>query len=115
MRKSLLSILLSAALIIALFTGCGSGSGPTLPSFDLYSSSISGTVEYVDGQNCRIVVVEEDDHYSEDTTIQVTYASVDGKASVEVGDKISFRYNYIEDVTEYNSLPHITIERVHVG
>ncbi len=115
MRKSMISILLIAATVMTLFAGCGSNSGPTLPTLDLYSSSLTGTVEYVDGQSCRVSITEGDDHYDEETSIQLTYSKAEGKALAEVGDKVSFDYNYIEDVADYNGLPHITVEQIKVG
>ncbi len=115
MRKCSFLILLSAMLIAVLLTGCGSDSGPTLPTLDLYGSSLTGTVEYVDGQNCRVVIVEGDGHYDPKTTIQLTYSTVKGKDTIEVGDKVSFDYDYVTDVADYNNLPHITIEQVNVG
>ncbi len=114
MRKSPFLILLSAVLIVVLFAGCGSGSGPTLPALDLYSSSLSGTVENVDGQNCRVVIAEGDSHYDTESVIQLTYTTLSGKDTLAVGDKVSFDYNYIEDVADYNSLPHITVDQVKV-
>lgn len=112
MRKSPLLILLSAALVAVLFTGCGSK--PSLPTLDLYGSSLSGTVEYIDGQNCRVVVTEGDGHYSTETVIQLTYSTLSGKDALAVGDKVHFDYDYVENVSDYNGMPHITIERVNV-
>lgn len=114
MRKAFVSIFSAAVLMVTLLAGCGSA--PTLPTLDLYSSSLSGTVEYLseEGQSCRMVVVEGDSHYKEKKVVQVSYSSVKGKDTVSVGDSIRFDYNYIDNVTDYNGLPHITIEQVTV-
>ncbi len=112
MRKSPLMILLSAVLAGVLLAGCGSG--PTLPTLDLYGSSLSGTVEYVDGQSCRVEVTEGDSHYSTETVIQVTYTTLKGKDTLAVGDKVHFEYDYVKNVSDYNGMPHITIEQVKV-
>ena len=112
MRKFSLLLILSA-LILGLFSGCGSA--PTLPALDLYGSTITGTVEYMDGQSCRILVTEGDSHYDTETQVQITYTSIVGKDALAVGDKITVEYDYVKHVTDYNGLPHITVEQIHIA
>lgn len=111
MRK--ISLVLLCAALLALLAGCGSE--PTLPTLDLYSSSLTGTVEALDGQSCRILVTEGDGHYDTDTQVQVSFSAVDGKAQLAMGDQIRVEYDYVKDVTEYNGLPHITVERISIA
>lgn len=112
MRKLPLLLILSA-LILGLLSGCGSE--PALPTLDLYGSSITGTVEYMDGQSCRILVTEGDSHYDTETQVQVTYTAIDGKAALAVGDEITVEYDYVKNVTDYNGLPHITVEKIRIA
>ena len=114
MRKSIIALILTAALTAALFTGCGFGSAPTLPSVDLYSSTLSGTVQYISGQDCRVVISDGDSHYDDGDVIQVSFSSVAESKPVEAGDRVTFEYDYIKNVTEYNDLPHITVDEITV-
>ena len=41
--------------------------------------------------------------------IFVTYASLDGSKSVQVGNTVTFTYSYATDVTERDGTPHISV------
>ena len=110
MRK--ISLVLLCAALLALLSGCGSE--PTLPTLDLYRSTLTGTVETLDGQSCRILVTEGDSHYDTDTQVQVSVSSVDGKDQLAGGDQIRIEYDYVKNVTEYNGLAHITVEQISI-
>ena len=121
MRK--FCIVLTAVLLFGLLTGCGlieTDNPPTLPKLDLDSSKLTCTVEYVNGRTCRISVLADDGHYRAATekrsadVLFVTFTSLEGKKSVQVGDTVTFTYSYTTDVTERDGKPHITVRTIHV-
>ena len=115
--------LLALALALCALCGCGlieTDTPPTLPKLDLSGSTLTGTVEYVNGRTCRILVTQGDSHYNAATekreadAIFVTFSTLEGSKSVQVGDTITFTYSYTDDVSERNSEPHITVNRITV-
>ena len=122
MRKKLICLILSALMLMSALTACGGDSDPTLPKFSLDASSLTGTVDYINGRTCRVVVTEGDSHFDgtdEDgdpgDTIQVTYTTLDGSKGLKVGDSVSFSYHYTTDVSEKNGDPHITVNQLTVN
>lgn len=126
MHKKLLCLILTALMLVSALTACGSDSGPTLPKIDLDSSSLTGTVEYVNGRTCRVRITEGDSHFDgphensrgemvDGDTIQVTYTTLDGSKSLKIGDSIRFSYHYASDVSEKNGDPHITVNQITVS
>lgn len=122
MRNHILR-LTAFVLSLCLLTGCGlieTDTPPTLPKLDLASSSLTGTVAYVNGRTCRVVITEGDSHYDAATErydadeIFVTFSTLDGSKSIQVGDTVTFTYSYTEDVSERNSEPHITVKSITV-
>lgn len=122
MRKKLLR-LLALAMAACVLCGCNiieTDNPPTLPRLDLATSTLTGTVEYVNGRTCRILVTEGDSHYDAATekreadAIFVTFSTLEGSKSVQVGDTITFTYSYTDDVSERNNEPHITVNRITV-
>lgn len=122
MRKTFLHML-ALALVLCSLCGCGlieTDNPPTLPKLDISTSTLTGTVEYVNGRTCRVIITEGDSHYDAATedreadAIFVTFATLDGSKSVQVGDTITFSYSYTSDVSERNSDPHITVNRITV-
>ena len=122
MRK-LIALLLAAMLAMTALCGCNIleiGTAPTLPKLDYDSSTLTGTVEYVNGRTCRISVQEGDGHYRAATetrkadVIFVTYTSLEGSKSVQVGSTVTFTYSYTTDVTERDGEPHINVRILNV-
>lgn len=122
MRKSVLTIL-ALTLAMCLLCGCNIleiGTPPTLPRIDISTSTLTGTVAYVNGRTCRVIITEGDSHYDAATErydadeIFVTYSTLVGSKSVQVGDTITFTYSYTQDVSERNNEPHITVNKIKV-
>ena len=84
-------------------------------------STLVGTVEYVNGRTCRVLVTQGDSHFdaaSEDEeadVIQLTFTNLEGSKSILVGDTVRFEYDYVSQVSEYLGSPHITVNQVYVG
>ena len=118
MRK-LIALTLAALLAMTALCGCNileAGTVPTLPNLGYDESTLTGTVEFVNGRTCRISVLEGDGHYRAATekraaqVLFVTYSSLEGEKSVQVGDTVTFTYSYTEDVTERDGEPHISVQ-----
>lgn len=123
MRK-LIALTLAAVLAMTALCGCNIleiGTPPTLPKLDYDSSSLVGQVEYVNGRTCRISILEGDSHFDAATekrdadVLFVTYSSLEGSKSVQVGNRVSFDYSYTTDVTERDGEPHISVKVLNVG
>lgn len=123
MRK-LIALMLAAVLMTSVLCGCNileMGEAPTLPKLEYDGSSLTGKVEYVNGRTCRISVLEGDSHYDAATekrsadVLYVTYTSLEGSKSVQVGSTVSFSYSYNSDVTERDGEPHISVRVLRVG
>lgn len=128
MKKRILALMLCLALAAGALCGCNileTDDPPTLPKLDLYSSELTGTVEYVNGRTIRITVTVGDSHYDgpyvnskgnevAGDTVQVTYTDIKGAKTVSVGDTVSFSYDYVNDVSERNGDPHITVKTIKV-
>ena len=117
MRK-LIALTLAALMAMTALCGCNileMGTAPTLPRIDYDESTLTGKVEFVNGRTCRVSILEGDGHYDAATekreadVIFVTYASLEGSKSVQVGNTVSFTYSYTTDVTERDSTPHISV------
>ena len=117
MRK-LTALILAAVMVMTVLCGCNileMGTPPTLPRINYDESAITGKVEFVNGRTCRISILEGDGHYDAATekreadVIFVTYASLDGSKSVQVGNTVTFTYSYATDVTERDGTPHISV------
>lgn len=117
MRK-LIALTLAALMAMIALCGCNileMGTPPTLPKLDYDESTLTGKVEFVNGRTCRVSILEGDGHYDAATekreadVIFVTYASLEGSKSVQVGNTVSFTYSYTTDVTERDSTPHISV------
>ena len=117
MRK-LTALILAAAMMMTILCGCNileMGTPPTLPKLSYDESTLTGRVEFVNGRTCRISILEGDGHYDAATekreadVIFVTYASLDGSKSVQVGNTVTFTYSYATDVTERDGTPHISV------
>ena len=117
MRK-LIALTLAAVMAMTALCGCNileMGTAPTLPKLSYDESTLVGQVEYVNGRTCRISILEGDGHYDAATekreadVIFVTYASLDGSKSVQVGNTVTFAYSYATDVTERDGTPHISV------
>ena len=117
MRK-LIALTLAALLAMTALCGCNIlelGTAPTLPKINYDESALTGKVEFVNGRTCRVSILEGDGHYDAATekreadVIFVTYASLDGRKSVQAGDTVTFAYSYTTDVTERDGTPHISV------
>ena len=118
MRK-LIALTLAALLAMTALCGCNileMGEAPTLPRLEYDVSTLTGQVEFVNGRTCRISILEGDSHYDAATekreadVLFVTYSSLAGKQSVQVGNTVTFTYSYATDVTERDSDPHISVK-----
>lgn len=118
MRKQIAWIL-AAVLAMTALCGCNileMGEAPTMPKLGYDESTLTGKVEFVNGRTCRICVLEGDSHYDAATekrdadVVFVTYASLEGSKSVQVGNTVTFTYSYTSDVTERDSEPHISVK-----
>lgn len=128
MKKRIFALALCLVMAASALCGCNildSDNPPTLPKFNMDSSELTGTVEYVNGRTIRITVTEGDSHYDgpyvnskgnevSGETVQVTYTDLKGAKSVGIGDTVTFTYNYITDVSERNGDPHITVKTLTV-
>ncbi len=123
MRK-MLALMLALALAMTALCGCNIlelGEAPTLPKLDYDKSTLTCKVEFVNGRTCKVSVLEGDSHYDAATerraadVIFVTYTSLEGSKSVQVGDTVSFTYSYNTDVTERDGEPHISVRILNVG
>lgn len=110
-------IMLCVTLALVLLAGCSIEmiSMPELPELKLGKSQLTGTVEYINGRTCRVVVTEGDSHFDADDIIQLTYTNLAGSKTVAVGNQVRFEYDYTTQVAEYLGSPHITVNQVHVG
>lgn len=118
MRK-LIALTLAAVMMMTVLCGCNileMGKAPTLPRLNYDESTLTGKVEFVNGRTCRISILEGDGHYDAATekrsadVVFVTYTSLAGSKSVQVGNTVTFTYSYTEDVTERDSEPHISVK-----
>ncbi len=123
MRK-MLALMLAALLAMTALCGCNileMGEAPTLPKLNYDESTLTGTVEFVNGRTCRVSVTVGDSHYDAATerrdadVIFVTYTSLEGSKSVQPGDTVTFTYSYNTDVTERDGEPHISVRILNVG
>ena len=123
MRK-LLALILTAVMAMTALCGCNIlevGTPPTLPKLNYDESTLTAQVEYVNGRTCRISVLADDGHYRAATekrsadVLFVTFTSLEGKKSVQVGDTVTFTYSYTTDVTERDGKPHITVRAIRVS
>ncbi len=117
MRK-LIALTLAAVVAMTALCGCNIlelGTAPTLPRINYDESTLTGKVEFVNGRTCRISILEGDGHYDAATekrdadVIFVTYASLEGEKSVQMGNTVTFTYSYATDVTERDGTPHISV------
>ena len=117
MRK-LIALMLAAVMVMTVLSGCNileMGKAPTLPKLGYDESSLTCKVEYVNGRTCRVSILEGDGHYKAATekrdadVIFVTYATLEGNKSVQVGNTVTFTYSYTSDVTERDGTPHISV------
>lgn len=122
MRK-LIALMLCAVLMLTL-CGCNIlelGTAPTLPKLSYDESTVTCQVEYVNGRTCRVSVLEGDSHYRAATenraadVLYVTYSSLEGSKSVQVGDTVRLTYSYTTDVTERDGEPHISVRVLEVN
>ena len=117
MRK-LTAFVLAAVMLMSILCGCNileMGTAPTLPKIHYDESTLTGKVEFVNGRTCRVSILEGDGHYKAATekrdadVIFVTYATLEGNKSVQVGNTVTFTYSYTSDVTERDGTPHISV------
>ena len=117
MRKRI-AVILAALLAMTALCGCNileMGTAPTLPKIHYDESTLTGKVEFVNGRTCRVSILEGDGHYKAATekrdadVIFVTYATLEGNKSVQVGNTVTFTYSYTSDVTERDGTPHISV------
>jgi len=109
--------ILPLLILSLLLCGCdilGLVSAPEIPDFGGSLSTLAGTVEYVNGRTCRVLITEEDSHFDEDDIIQVTYTSLEGNKSVRIGDTVRITYDYVSQVSELAGDPHITVNQMIV-
>ena len=118
MRK-LTALILAAVMVLTILCGCNileMGKVPSLPRLGYDESTLTGKVEFVNGRTCRVSILDGDGHYDAATenreadVLFVTYSSLSGSKSVQVGNTVTFTYSYTGDVTERDSEPHISVQ-----
>ena len=118
MRK-LIALMLAAVMVMTVLSGCNileMGTAPTLPKLNYDESTLTAKVEFVNGRTCRVSILEGAGHYDAATekreadVIFVTYSSLSGSKSVQVGNTVTFTYSYTTDVTERDGQPHISVK-----
>lgn len=123
MRKAM-KVFTALALVCVMLTGCSLIElipMPDIPTLELGESYLEGTVEFVNGRTCRVVITKGDSHFDAEgdgwdaDVIQVTYTNLEGSKSVKVGDHVAFEYDYIASVSEHLGSPHITVNVLRVG
>ena len=124
MRKFCLMLVL--LLSLSMLTGCNlkdmleTDNPPTLPEIALDSSTLTGTVEFVNGYACRVRISEGDSHFDgpyinrkeeqvPGDLIHATYTTLSGAKALNQGDTVTFTYRYTKDVSEKNGDPHIVV------
>ena len=129
MRK--LCLVLCAVMLVSMLSGCDikdlleTDNPPTLPELTLDASTLTGTVEFVNGYTCRVRVSQGDSHFDgpyinrrdeevPGDLIQVTYTSLSGAKALAVGDTVTITYRYTRDVSEKNGNPHITVNTLTI-
>lgn len=112
-----MKVLLAAVLVLILLAGCSIESlpMPSLPETGDNLSALTGQVDFVNGQTCRIIITSGDSHFDEEDEIQLTFTNLEGsKKSVQVGDTVRFQYDYVSQVSEFMGNPHITVNKIRV-
>lgn len=113
--KALIPVILILLIVAVIVIAIQFLPAPKLEMAE-YLSTLTGTVEYVNGRTCRVLITEGDSHYDPDDVIQLTFVNLEGsKKSVQMGDTVKFEYNYISQVSEYLGSPHITVNQLYVG
>ena len=113
MRK--VKLILCAVLVLALLTGCSIEMipMPSLPELGDNLSSLTGQVDYVNGHTCRVIITNGDSHFDPEDEIQLTFTNLEGsKKSVQVGDTLRFRYDYVSQVSELAGDSHIIVNQL---
>ena len=122
MRK-LIAMTLAAVLMMTTLCGCNIlewGNPPGLPKLGYDESTLTAQVEYVNGRTCKVSVLEGDGHYRAATekraadVLYVTFTSLEGSKSVQVGDTVRVTYSYTTDVSERAGEPHISVQVLEV-
>ena len=122
MRK-LIMMALAAVMLMTMLCGCNIlewGTPPSLPKLGYDESTLTAQVEYVNGRTCKVSVLEGDGHYRAATekraadVLYVTFTSLKGSKSVQVGDTVRVSYSYTTDVTERDGEPHISVQVLEV-
>lgn len=105
-------IVLSMAVLLA---GCGL----SLESVDLgplngllKKDPIVCSVLEKEDQQLKLVVLSSDGYYDVDDELLVSYSSISGGTSVNVGDIITFSYDYLTDVTVKGDYPYIVVDSI---
>ncbi len=121
MRKMIAMLLLLSLTLSGCTFLLEAGTPPTLPKLSFDETTLTGAVEYVNGRTCRVTVLEDDGHFRAATekrkadVVYVTYASLEGSKSVQVGDTVSCTYAYTSDVSERDGEPHIIVRVLEVS
>lgn len=122
MRK-LIVMALAAVMLMTTLCGCNIlewGTPPELPRLGYDESSLTAQVEYVNGRTCKVSVLEGDGHYRAATekraadVLYVTFTSLEGSKTVQVGDTVRVSYCYTTDVSERAGEPHISVKVLEV-
>lgn len=108
MKRSIcmISLLLIAAMLL---TGCGLKL-PRIPY--ITSDPIVCLVTAKEDHLLTLKVQQEDRHYDEGDTIYLTYQTIANGTAVEVGDQITFEYDYMNKVTVMNKDAYIEVDTV---
>lgn len=116
MVKRMVAVCVLLALVLSL-AGCKLSLNmlemPSLPQVDS-SSTLTAKIESVNGNQCTIIVTEGNGEYDKEDILYITYGIVAGNLTLAVGNTVTITYNYVKDVSEYEGLPHITVDEIAI-
>lgn len=108
MKRSIcmLSLMLAAVMLL---TGC-SLKMPRIPY--ITSDPIVCLVTAKEDHLLTLTVQQKDRHYDEGDTIYLSYQTIANGTVVEVGNQITFEYDYMNKVTVMNKDAYIVVDTV---
>lgn len=107
MRRKIVVALGILSMMLA-FTACHFSLDSILPE----KKQVVCQITQKDGQTLTVVVQSPDQYYETDETLIVKYRTITGGNSLDVGDQVTFSYDYLNDVTVQSNLPCITVDTV---
>ena len=101
--------------MVVLLAGCGF----SLESVDLgplngllKNEPIVCSVLEKEDQQLKLVVLSSDGYYDVDDELLVSFSSISGGTRVNVGDSVTFSYDYLTDVTVRGDYPYSVVQSI---